>query len=600
MTHIPITHVFYPKVPKKFKLNAMSAFAALGKQRDVQEYCYPHPVAKLLAGPVESSNFTFTIDNSVFAPSSIFIGLLPSEYLVVKGLYQLKVHRGICLLNNVHEIPRGTAFPVVTSSAESLPTLSAPEKDHTLLEEQLSDNKTLLFPQCSTVIELSNWKIGLQDLCRYSPLLENLYYSKDTQYTFEFVLGPEESTSAIFFDPHSLRTLNGVCRQMETVVVFGVPNGGKKTFAKAIINNMVLAGRKPVAYLDLDPGSIDSDAPGCLSLRVVRKAILGEVFFWTQEQNEEDLHRYYGFTSFADRPHYYTRLCHELLAHYKQHLEHKGIPLVVKYPCWIKGYGKELLMEFSRALNPKKMVYLTHNNAVSLEDFEIDAFEETDHPDYEVLAGFQHRDCSIVRGVRRDRGLTKNELLFRNKLLYFHQAAPGQSFDFKKPILHTDPVKLSFDHISAISVLQLEAYPDMTREDVYTMVEATIMAIFTVKSSSLQFSELAEKIYMSGSELTELDATFVGLCMVHLVDKAHNSLNVYLRDKDEVSRQLIKAKEQGHSIVLARGDGQIPTVEFTNGLSGKEPKVPYVSYTPMQKLGGIWKVRRNIGRKNQG
>ncbi|KAM9913925.1 hypothetical protein OXX69_001167 [Metschnikowia pulcherrima] len=105
---------------------------------------------------------------------------------------------------------------------------------------------------------------------------------------------------------------------------------------------------------------------------------------------------------------------------------------------------------------------------------------------------------------------------------------------------------------------------------------------------------------MSGSEFTELDATFVGLCMVHSVDKAHNSLNVYLRDEDEISRQVIKAKEQGHSIMLARGDGQIPAVEFTNGLSGKEPKVPYVSYTPMQKLGGIWKVRRNIGRKNQG
>ncbi|KAF8002762.1 hypothetical protein HF325_002007 [Metschnikowia pulcherrima] len=85
----------------------------------------------------------------------------------------------------------------------------------------------------------------------------------------------------------------------------------------------------------------------------------------------------------------------------------------------------------------------------------------------------------------------------------------------------------------------------MTREDVYTMVEATIMAIFTVKSSSLHSSNSAEKIYMSGSEFTELDATFVGLCMVHLVDKAHNSLNVYLRDEDEISRQVIKAKEQG-------------------------------------------------------
>lgn len=572
----------------------MSAFASLRRQQDAQDYCHPHPLDELLVKQVGCSNVNLTIKNSIYTPSSIIIGLLPSQYLVVKGIYRLEVHRGECIVNNAHKIPCGISLPVVTSASESLPTIAAPVDPDLPFKIPLGDNKIL--PRFSTVIELTNWHLGIEDIGGYDPLLAKLYQQIDSGYTFELVQNDNDAHSTIFYDPYTLRILDNVCRQMETVVVFGVPNSGKKTFARGLLNNIVLSGKKPVAYLDLDPGSIDGNNPGCLSLRVLRKPVVGEFFFWRPEDDDRDnIHRYYGFFSFTEKPQLYLKLCNELLAHYKKNLEYKGIPLVVKYPSWIKGCGKNLLVDFSRTLKPKKMIYMTHNNALSLENFEQDAFEETDHPDSEVLSGFQHKDYTIVRGVRRARAFTKNELLFRNKLLYFHQTS-SQNFDFLKPLLHNAPVKFSFNHVSAISILNLDGGRNITIPAVLSLVEATILGIFIVKN----LSQSPTNFYLSGSEFTRLDYEYIGLCMVHLVNIAENAFYIYLRDKSEITDQIEIAKTNGYSVVLARGEGQIPHVEFTTGLSGYEGPLPFVSFDQRQKLGGIWKVRRNIGRKNQG
>ncbi|OBA21779.1 hypothetical protein METBIDRAFT_30806 [Metschnikowia bicuspidata var. bicuspidata NRRL YB-4993] len=571
----------------------MSAFASLGRQPNIQDYCYPHPVEQLLAGPVEASSFKFSIDNSVFTPSSVFLGLHPSEYIVARGLYQLKVHRGLCIINNAHQLLCGKLYPIVTSSAESLPTIAVPNDTEPLFEGPEIDP---IFPKHATVIELSNWAVGIDNLGFYMPRLAKLYKRLELGHTFEFVQKGEDACSTNYFDEKTLRVLDSACRQMERVVVFGVPNSGKRTFCKALMNSTMVYGKRPVAYLDLDPSSIDGNNPGCLSLRVLRKPVFGEFFFWGEDDLTEDhTHRYYGFSSFTDKPELYLRSCDELLQHYATNLEPKGIPLVVRFPSWIKGYGKELLMEFSRTLKPKKMVYLTHNDALSLDKFEPDAFEETDHPDYDVLSGFHIKDTTIVRGVRRARAFTKQELLLRNKLLYFHQTT-RRDFDFVRPLLHIAPVKFSFDHVSAISVLNIEADEDISKQDAFSLIEATIVGIFTVKN----LPSVPKNFYLSGSKLTGLDYSYVGLCMVHLVENRERTFNIHLRDEDYVSEKIIHAKQNGHSVVLARGEGEIPPVEFTNGLSGEFSNVPYVSTDQMQKLGGIWKIRRNIGRKNQG
>ncbi|GEQ68836.1 hypothetical protein JCM33374_g2505 [Metschnikowia sp. JCM 33374] len=578
----------------------MSAFAALRKQQDIHDYCYPHPLKGLLAGPVETSNFQFTIENSIFTPSSVIVGLLPSQYLVVHGVYQLTVIRGVCLANNTHEIPCGVSFPVITSSAESLPTIASPDHIQPTSEAQTNESKHhkngKILPEFATVVELSNWDLGIEKIGLYNPSLANLYKNPGVGYTFDVLLDAKDASSTIYFDKYTLRALNSACRQMGAVVVFGVPNSGKKTFAKTLLNNMVLSDKQSVAYLDLDPASIDSDNPGCLSLRVIRQPILGEFSFWCSDNHNEDhIHRYYGFTSFAEKPRFYLNLCQDLLKHYRNELEPQGIPLVVKYPSWIKGYGKELLVEFSRSLNPKKIVYLTHNDALSLENFEPDAFEETDHPDLDVLSGFQSKDCSIVRGVRRARSFTKNDLLVRNKLLYFHKI-PGVGFDFAKPLLENAPVKFSFDYVAGISVLDLDDDTNLTKKDLFGLVEATIMGIFIVKT----LPEASKDLYLSGSVFSSLECSYIGLCMVHSVNVSESAFNIYLRDEIYVSEQIQHAQNRGYSVVLARGEGQIPSVELTNGITSNDIRLPYVSFDPMQKLGGIWKVRRNIGRKNQG
>lgn len=574
----------------------MSAYAAFKAQdeRERSPFTPPEPKEELLTEIVAVSAFKYTPLNSIFTANSVFLGLAHDDHIVVNGAFDLTVHRGATLVNNIHRLKRGKTVSFVSSTAQSLPVICALKHDDKGGPGYLEGFET--------VLELANLHTGLHKLGAYCGSLGNMYFSPK-QYTFQIVLEHEENLCGIHYDRSTLKCLNSLTQvavsKPQSVFVLGAKNCGKSTFTKTLLNNVVLATEKEVAYLDMDPGQSEFSVPWTLSLTVHSEPCFQP---FLPKENEKNRFCYYGFNSPAELPDHYVRCCKFLFKHYEQNFKPQGIPLVINTPGWIRGFGKELLIEITSIFNPLLLVYLTHNNSVNLQNFEPDEFEAQDNPDDEVLADLTYQDLSVLRGTRRASKFSAALLRIHNKLLYFHRLA--SKFDFSQHTLAYLPLKLSYtEKLAAICVLAVEQ-KDLNPPDVLLLVEASIMALCLIHPSAFPNVSASSPPYMNGDDFTSIDLSkteFAGLCMVHSVNTKDRYLNLYLPGNyREISAKIERFLAKGYKLVLVRGDGELPAPEIVfPGLLESGRQVPYVSLETRSKIGGVWKVRKNIGRKNQ-
>lgn len=565
----------------------MSAFAAFKPTVADITIPLPKPLPDLLDSMATSSSFKHTCSNSIFKSESLILGLKTGEYLIFRGQYFLKVLRGIVLINNINALQVGNSYSIYTNTCESLPIISSNPVEE--IRDILIAPKFSLLPEFDTVIEVLNLDDGLCQIGDLYPTLEGHFYPRQSQYTFNLVES-DDMVSSIFFNSYSHRILSKISRECNTVAVFGVPTSGKTIVAKTLLNNALSQGRKEVAYLDLDVGSSNAYVPGCISVSIHCQPILGSIIPNIKNPHSMDKHCYWGFDTFLNMPQRYIDVCMKLITHYKESIEPYDIPLIVRYPSCIKGYGRGILVQLTEYLLPDHLIYLSHNNANELDGFEPDAFEAQDNPDTEVLAEFKaHVNVSVLRATRKAIEMSKTDLLNRNKLLYFHQSDEG--FDFL-PVLSNPPLKLSFNNVIGFSVLDYKLDLSLLcRIDV--LAEATIMGLFIYNGKTNPYD-----LYLNGEDFIAEDNEFICLCMVHSVDRKDKHFNLYIPNREQVSEriQMLVYKKK---LVLARGEGKIPFVDLIpateNGLD-----LPYVDSSLKKRIGGVWKPRRGISRKNQG
>lgn len=60
---------------------------------------------------------------------------------------------------------------------------------------------------------------------------------------------------------------------------------GKSTMLRFLVNRLLSSGKEEVLLIDFDPGQNEVTVPGCLSLSIIRKPLLGPNF--THLQNPE-------------------------------------------------------------------------------------------------------------------------------------------------------------------------------------------------------------------------------------------------------------------------------------------------------------------------
>lgn len=569
----------------------MSAFAAFKPKLKNDEAPKAEPLSILQHQMATSSNFTPSLTNTIFRPESISYGLKKGDYLLMKGTYSVKVLSGVVMVNNSHTLTIGADYCIITNSCESLPILSCNQ------ERDTKKSKSPLLSDCDSVIEVSNYENGLADVGNFYSSLEGHYYPKRTLYTFELVTDGNQNLEDIYsvhFDSYVHRHLTRIAKGLSVVVVFGSQMSGKTTIAKALLNHSLSAGKTNVAYLDLDVESSNARIPGCLSLTVHDSPLFGAFLPCNQSISSLNKHCYWGLDSYLEMPERYVQVCKSLIQHYQQNIQNKGIPLVVRYPSFIKGYGHRILIKLTEYLKADQLIYMSHHNATELNGFEADAFEAQDNPDTEVVAEFKKiSNVTILRGTRRSFDLSKKELLVRNKLLYFHQTNNGL-FDFE-PILCKRPLSLSFDYILAFSVIDYTIDDESLYDRLHCLVEATIMGIFAHK----QHIEPNKSLFINGEDFFSLDPQFLCLSMVHSVDYNNRQINVYLPQDDNVHQAIQNTIEDGNKLLFARGEGKIPIVDMIPP-EAKGVFLPYVESSAKNKIGGIWKPRKAISRRNHG
>lgn len=592
----------------------MSAYAALRAQEVLPKSPFepPQSHSSLLENVTTHCNFTLSFENIIYTSTSIFVGLESADHILAVGAYALVVHRGRVLLNNVHEIKENSILPIVGCASQSPVVISALSGESTSHQES---ERNRVLPKYSWVIELRNLHSGLPVVAQYCPSLKTMHYKPAFNYTFKLLEKPEDNLFGVFFNAAAIKSINALTLLLttptstpETVMVMGSKNCGKSTFGKALLNNVTNATKKRIAYMDLDPANSEFSIPGTISVTVHTNPTFGLHFCHTDSLSvPENKYCYYGFSSAGHLPAHYLKCCKILADYYVLHLYTQGIPLIVNTPGWVRGLGKDFLIELTSLLGPSHLVYLTHIDAISVGDFEAEEFESQDNPDDEVISGLTYNNLITLKATRVAPKLNSSQIKLHNCLTYFHHRDAPYKFDFSKHILSNPPSRLFYatanknspESLAGIFVLGFDMDIGHSPELIIKFTEVSIMGLCLVPAASIR----ASTKNTVGPQLLENhsveDSIFVCLCMVHSVNTKEGYINVYLPSSPaHLSDSLLPYLENKYRLVMIRGEGEIPVVELILPELANTV-IPYVTLEPKTIVGGIWKVRKSLGRKNQ-
>lgn len=595
----------------------MSAYAAL-KAKDVRPkspFEPPQSHSSLLENLTSHCNFTPSFENTIYTSTSIFLGLEISSHILSVGTYELVVHRGHVLLNNVHELKEGAAHSIVGCASQSPVLISAMEQVERSENGHREPQKNGVLPKYSTVIELRNLHSGLPAIAQYCPPLKTMHHSSSFSYTFRLLEEPEDNVFGVFFNAAAVKCINALTLLLTTptsapdsVMVIGSKNCGKSTFGKTVLNNVSNVTKKPIAYMDLDPSNSEFSIPGTISVTVHSSPTFGLHFCQTDALKvPENKYCYYGFSSAGTLPAHYLKCCKVLAEYYTLHLYPKGIPLVINTPGWVRGLGKDFLIELTGLTNPSQLVYLTHNDAISVGDFEAEEFESQDNPDDDVISGLTYKNLIKLKATRVAPRLNSPLMKLHNCLTYFHHGDTAHTFDFTRQILSSPPCKLFYatgnkslpESLSGIYALGFDMNIAQSSELIVQFAEVSIMGLCLVPASSIKVSTKNTFAPILLEDFPVEDSIFVCLCMVHSINTKEGYMNIYLPSSStNLSDSMSPYMENGYRLAMIRGEGEIPLVELIFP-EFEDTIIPYLTPEPRTRLGGVWKARKSLGRKNQ-
>lgn len=605
--------------------------------------------------PIFESNFTPNEDNFLVNNSGkeIIIGLKQGEYLVVNGQADLKIQRGAILINNCHYhyAHPDHSYRIIASQSQSLPIIASAQvldRSCGILDSKTVDNEHLFHSDYKSVITLSSLETGLEDIGKYCPPLKRFFYNKNDEeqvqlessisflnhpdveylrnFSFEIVLDNKGMTG-LSLDRSWVNKIKELSRYDENdtsstiTLVIGNKNSGKSTFSKSLLNNFFVDGNREVSYLDLDPGQSEFSDPYCLSISSYKRPIFG---INIDKGNKHGLTEYYGFTSPQLQPNLYLAIIKKLFRFYQEH--QSGNHLIINTPGWIKGLGKELLESITIYINPTHLVYLNGLGILLESNVEADA----------TLEGLTFQNLHVLPGMYQVSKYSPAQLRTFNKLIYFHknESTTSPSYNFNSHLLHTAPIKISYqtdpnDHnfsgVNAVSVSNFDVSLQFDHNDLLLMVDSSIAGIYLIENEQF-FSnkfQLGAKLplYINSTDFFNETVShgsylFMGLCMIHSVNKEKQYFNVYFPEGKVVIKLKEMIKVGGYKLVLVKGDGDIPSQEIlmpelvqqqisslkklkkSNSNVQDMKKMPYVSFIAGNKVGGVWKIRRNIMRRS--
>lgn len=590
-----------------------------------------------VGGPsIHGSNFSVTEENCIIQDDSVLLGLKEGEFLMVVGQFKLSVLKGAILINQQHytAASSGKEHLIIAPQSQSLPMISSARMTDN--DKEMSETQPTFLGNYTTIIKLGNHFTGLENIGSYHAPFKRFFTSKleeddnldvtPVKHSFEIVVTKSEF-NGLAIDKTWSRELQKIKQQAinsneaQIIMIIGNKNSGKSTFAKSLLNELVTTSN--TSFLDLDPGQSEFSPPYCLTLSSVKSEIFGMNL---PIEREDNLVHYFGFTTPLSQPQLYIIIITKLLNEYLTIHKPKGNHLIINTPGWVKGYGKEILLQITKMINPSKLVLLSSSLDLNSRD------------NLEILSGLSFDDSSIIQGIFQTSKYSPSQLRTINKLIYFHSPTQGV-FNFANHILNQSPRKISYQTthsgtnflgINCISMLNFDATKDFEISDALMMLDSSIVGMYVIEnelfhtfsSSVKQFANTEYPFYLDFTNYLELITNdgkidFMGLSMVHSIDLEQGSFNLYI--PDAVRMEITRKLSQGYKLLLVKGEGEVPNCELLNKdilidtertkrtlakrYAGKTSKptdqIPYITLDGKPKHGGVWRIRRNVMRRGQ-
>lgn len=597
--------------------------------------------APILNSRITQSNYTPNESNLKFSDNHVTITLNPSEYIIISGQCNLKIIKGSIKINQCHCLTSedNKSYNIIALQSQSLPIIS-----HYTTPEMEEDG----VPSVS-IIQLENSFSGIENISQIEPAFKNLISGQPNveepslfkNYSFDIVLTETNGGYGLDINSYWINELNLLKSNKDgptpkIIMIIGNKNTGKSTFCKSLINELLLTNpNRPVSYLEIDPGQSEYSTPYALSLSEIVQAQFGLVALPHKNNNivKSRVEHYFGFTSAVNAPTRYVEIIEELFNHYQTKFSQRN-HLIINTPGWVKGYGKELLNQITKIINPDKLILLSNNL-------------NQEYPDNaNILQDLTYQSLSIIPGVYQLSKYSAPQIRTINKLLYFHQTTTTGTFNFNDHLLDSSPLKISYacgnspnnPGIYSTTIINHNIDNEFSHRDLCSLVEVSIYGIYLIKSNgSTKFDEMScfrrddgnSPFYLNPDDFDNLlsnetiTSKFIGLIMVHSINPNDHYMNIYAPDIiiNRLRKVLSTNSNQtnDYKLIMIRGEGDIPNCEMlypefinkkidylklikkrkaaTTSRKLVDLKLPYISFETKLKVGGIWKVRKNIKRR---
>ncbi|KAF3022857.1 Polynucleotide 5'-hydroxyl-kinase grc3 [Penicillium rubens] len=516
--------------------------------------------------PAELQNFPLSKarlnkSNIVYSDeSTLCVRIKERTNLALLGHYDLWVKRGVVSLMGAKLHPSSQLHRVYAPSTHSLPII-----------------KCVAGVDGEAEVEIKSCTSGISRLRDLSPLYQRIWAGENT------------AADKI--------TLKGAAKDSKRT--FSVASG-KSTFSRYLLNHVLsptpetengYTNTDGVAFLDLDPGQPEFAPMGQVYLARLHSPFFGPPFTHPSLDDSRDGEivraHHIGAASPKEDPDHYALAVMDLMDQYRSLLEkHPQCPLIINYPGWIFGQGLEVATWLVRSLGLSDVVYMSEKGPSEVVDPLGLAAQEARVP-LTILPSqptdFVSRSSAQLRAMQIQS--------------YFHMSYPNDlrtSLWSDVPLSRTRPITVDYagarQGILGVMVMGSQISPDLLHET----LEGAIVGVVTVESPRAIMGGMAtsetpndedhEDIDMesanpsagNSAELSIADSIvrtsedlpylFVGSgSCIPLDPKASNCLGLALvRSIDTSSRKLElstpipsshleKAIEQGHGIVLVRG-----------------------------------------------
>ncbi|KAJ5499660.1 Pre-mRNA cleavage complex II Clp1 [Penicillium expansum] len=384
------------------------------------------------------------------------------------------------------------------------------------------------------------------------------------------------------------------------VLICGPKASGKSTFSRYLLNHVLsptpetengYTNTDGVAFLDLDPGQPEFAPMGQVYLARLRSPFFGPPF--THPSVDDSHHgeivraHHIGAASPKEDPDHYALAVMDLMDQYRSLLEkHPQCPLIINYPGWIFGQGLEVATWLVRSLGLSDVVYMSEKGPSEVVDPLGLAAREARVP-LTILPSqptdFVSRSSAQLRAMQIQS--------------YFHMSYPSDlstSLWSDVPLSRTRPITVDYagprQGILGVMVMGSQINPDLLHET----LEGAIVGVVAVESpkaimsgmatseppndeshedidmdsanpgagspadlsiadSIVRTSEDLPYLFVGSGSCTPLDpkaSNCLGLALVRSIDTSSRKLEL---STPIPSSHLEKAIEQGHGIVLVRG-----------------------------------------------